>query len=114
MSKPAVKPSFAQTYKLVVVGGGGVGKSAITIQFIQVSNELLLSWFLTQFENICPFPLFDYDIIILHLASILIYGHKRLKSPLYVLIIDTVASFVVFFCFVFYSELFRHRLRSDY
>lgn len=29
--------SHAQTYKLVVVGGGGVGKSAITIQFIQVS-----------------------------------------------------------------------------
>jgi GTPase SAR1 family protein len=26
----------ASTYKLVVVGGGGVGKSAITIQFIQV------------------------------------------------------------------------------
>lgn len=25
-----------QTYKLVVVGGGGVGKSAVTIQFIQV------------------------------------------------------------------------------
>jgi GTPase SAR1 family protein len=24
------------TYKIVVVGGGGVGKSAITIQFIQV------------------------------------------------------------------------------
>ena len=24
-------------YKLVVVGGGGVGKSALTIQFIQVS-----------------------------------------------------------------------------
>lgn len=24
-----------QTYKLVVMGGGGVGKSAITIQFIQ-------------------------------------------------------------------------------
>lgn len=31
-----------QTYKLVVVGGGGVGKSAITIQFIQVSPELEL------------------------------------------------------------------------
>jgi Ras-related protein R-Ras2 len=29
----------AQTYKVVVVGGGGVGKSAITIQFIQVSNQ---------------------------------------------------------------------------
>jgi GTPase SAR1 family protein len=26
----------SQTYKLVVVGGGGVGKSALTIQFIQV------------------------------------------------------------------------------
>ncbi len=25
-------------YKLVVVGGGGVGKSALTIQFIQVSS----------------------------------------------------------------------------
>jgi len=28
-----------QTYKLVVVGGGGVGKSAITIQFIQVRRK---------------------------------------------------------------------------
>lgn len=28
-----------QTYKIVVVGGGGVGKSAITIQFIQVSAQ---------------------------------------------------------------------------
>lgn len=30
-------PGHTQTYKIVVVGGGGVGKSAITIQFIQVS-----------------------------------------------------------------------------
>lgn len=29
-------PGMAPTYKLVVVGGGGVGKSAVTIQFIQV------------------------------------------------------------------------------
>lgn len=29
-------PGHTQTYKLVVVGGGGVGKSAVTIQFIQV------------------------------------------------------------------------------
>lgn len=29
-----------QTYKIVVVGGGGVGKSAITIQFIQVSEAV--------------------------------------------------------------------------
>ena len=32
--------TVASTYKLVVVGGGGVGKSAITIQFIQVSSNL--------------------------------------------------------------------------
>lgn len=36
MSKPGDRISVAQTYKIVVVGGGGVGKSAITIQFIQV------------------------------------------------------------------------------
>ena len=28
-----------QAYKIVVVGGGGVGKSAITIQFIQVRDR---------------------------------------------------------------------------
>lgn len=27
-------------YKLVVVGGGGVGKSALTIQFIQVRGDI--------------------------------------------------------------------------
>ncbi|CAO1416730.1 unnamed protein product [Diamesa tonsa] len=31
--------SHAQTYKLVIVGSGGVGKSAITIQFIQYSFD---------------------------------------------------------------------------
>ncbi|KAK2718711.1 hypothetical protein QYM36_005893 [Artemia franciscana] len=35
--------SYAQTYKLVVVGGGGVGKSALTIQFIQ-------SYFVTDYD----------------------------------------------------------------
>uniref|UniRef100_A0A6M2DFR8 Putative rab subfamily protein of small gtpase n=1 Tax=Xenopsylla cheopis TaxID=163159 RepID=A0A6M2DFR8_XENCH len=34
---------YSQTYKLVVVGGGGVGKSAITIQFIQ-------SYFVTDYD----------------------------------------------------------------
>ncbi len=29
------KSNFIKEYKLVVVGGGGVGKSALTIQFIQ-------------------------------------------------------------------------------
>lgn len=38
MSRQNDRLSYAQTYKLVVVGGGGVGKSAITIQFIQVSG----------------------------------------------------------------------------
>jgi len=32
------RSNFNQNYKLVVVGGGGVGKSAIIIQFIQVLN----------------------------------------------------------------------------
>ena len=32
------KSSVASCYKIVVVGGGGVGKSALTIQFIQVSD----------------------------------------------------------------------------
>ncbi|OZJ02171.1 Ras-like protein 1, partial [Bifiguratus adelaidae] len=31
----AAKASFLREYKLVMVGGGGVGKSALTIQFIQ-------------------------------------------------------------------------------
>lgn len=35
--------SQTQTYKLVVVGGGGVGKSAITIQFIQVTKYMQMS-----------------------------------------------------------------------
>lgn len=37
--------SHTQTYKIVVVGGGGVGKSAITIQFIQVSRKQSLIYF---------------------------------------------------------------------
>ncbi|XP_035452875.1 ras-like protein 2 [Spodoptera frugiperda] len=43
MSRPGDRPNQAQTYKLVVVGGGGVGKSAITIQFIQ-------SYFVTDYD----------------------------------------------------------------
>lgn len=31
--------SVQEKYRLVVVGGGGVGKSALTIQFIQVSSR---------------------------------------------------------------------------
>lgn len=43
MSRPGERTNQAQTYKLVVVGGGGVGKSAITIQFIQ-------SYFVTDYD----------------------------------------------------------------
>lgn len=43
MSRPGERQNHAQTYKLVVVGGGGVGKSAITIQFIQ-------SYFVTDYD----------------------------------------------------------------
>lgn len=43
MSRQNERQSYAQTYKLVVVGGGGVGKSAITIQFIQ-------SYFVTDYD----------------------------------------------------------------
>ncbi|GAA5967224.1 hypothetical protein JCM11641_000481 [Rhodosporidiobolus odoratus] len=35
MSKASQPAQFLREYKLVVVGGGGVGKSALTIQFIQ-------------------------------------------------------------------------------
>ena len=31
----------ASSYRVVVVGGGGVGKSALTIQFIQVRTKCL-------------------------------------------------------------------------
>uniref|UniRef100_A0A1B6C1F1 Ras-like protein 2 n=1 Tax=Clastoptera arizonana TaxID=38151 RepID=A0A1B6C1F1_9HEMI len=43
MSRQNGRQSYAQTFKLVVVGGGGVGKSAITIQFIQ-------SYFVTDYD----------------------------------------------------------------
>ena len=35
--------NYNQRYRLVVVGGGGVGKSALTIQFIQVSRVQLFT-----------------------------------------------------------------------
>ncbi|KAL5009545.1 hypothetical protein ScPMuIL_011850 [Solemya velum] len=43
MSRNNDANSFSQSYKLVVVGGGGVGKSALTIQFIQ-------SYFVTDYD----------------------------------------------------------------
>ncbi|XP_076445668.1 ras-related protein R-Ras2-like [Babylonia areolata] len=43
MSRSNDAGSYSQSYKLVVVGGGGVGKSALTIQFIQ-------SYFVTDYD----------------------------------------------------------------
>ncbi|XP_045475333.1 ras-like protein 2 [Harmonia axyridis] len=43
MSKLSDRSINYQTYKLVIVGGGGVGKSAITLQFIQ-------SYFVTDYD----------------------------------------------------------------
>ncbi|XP_064600172.1 ras-related protein R-Ras2-like [Liolophura sinensis] len=43
MSRNHEANSYSQSYKLVVVGGGGVGKSALTIQFIQ-------SYFVTDYD----------------------------------------------------------------
>ncbi|XP_063403514.1 ras-related protein R-Ras2-like [Mytilus trossulus] len=43
MSKAGDSNNTSQSYKLVVVGGGGVGKSALTIQFIQ-------SYFVTDYD----------------------------------------------------------------
>lgn len=43
MASAAVKAPLSNMYKIVVVGGGGVGKSAVTIQFIQ-------SYFVTDYD----------------------------------------------------------------
>lgn len=43
MARAPDRNNFHQTYKLVVVGGGGVGKSALTIQYIQ-------SYFVTDYD----------------------------------------------------------------
>ena len=40
-------------YKLVVVGGGGVGKSALTIQFIQVSQDPHYVSYLSAYVCVC-------------------------------------------------------------
>jgi GTPase SAR1 family protein len=37
-------PLQTSTYKIIVVGGGGVGKSALTIQFIQVIISNILNF----------------------------------------------------------------------
>ncbi|GBM10728.1 hypothetical protein AVEN_78991-1 [Araneus ventricosus] len=43
MPRTSEPNNIGQTYKLVVVGGGGVGKSALTIRFIQ-------SYFVTDYD----------------------------------------------------------------
>lgn len=63
MSKPSDRQNYAQTYKLVIVGGGGVGKSAITLQFIQVCINRLVSLSLDKvFREIYHKPRLFYAI----------------------------------------------------
>ena len=52
MSRNNDAGSYSQSYKLVVVGGGGVGKSALTIQFIQVSLALFYLWFVSRYKHL--------------------------------------------------------------
>jgi GTPase SAR1 family protein len=82
MSKPGDRSSVAQTYKIVVVGGGGVGKSAITIQFIQVETcsidiflgfktDIIISYFST---DVC-FPNFWCCFLKFFLVRSIIFSH---------------------------------------
>ena len=49
-----------QVHKIVVVGGGGVGKSALTIQFIQVR----LVFMLCQFKRLSKLKNFQWSLIV--------------------------------------------------
>jgi len=52
----------SQCYKLVVVGGGGVGKSALTIQFIQVAAVVVTPYNVTVL-NVLLFNYFGLAIL---------------------------------------------------
>ena len=45
MAEASSNRPVSSAYKIVVVGGGGVGKSALTIQFIQVIIYILKKLF---------------------------------------------------------------------
>lgn len=51
--------SQTQTYRAIVVGGGGVGKSAITIQFIQVSGiQIRKSFSIDKYKYRCTWSIY--------------------------------------------------------
>lgn len=71
-------PPVASGYKLVVVGGGGVGKSAITIQFIQV----LLLTIIFCLDYIIRNPINNAGYFLLFIRAILLrITILRLKIP---------------------------------
>lgn len=70
------RPNYNQNYKLVVVGGGGVGKSAITIQFIQVH---ITNWgFYLAITRLIRFWC-DLFLIFVFIDFTINYAHYRIK-----------------------------------
>lgn len=67
----------AQTYKLVVVGSGGVGKSAITIQFIQVSFSFYKKNYLIK-KRLCKIsrPHIKIEYIVIN-GTVFLFLEKR-------------------------------------
>lgn len=64
MSRPIDRSNYSQNYKLVVVGGGGVGKSALTIQFIQVSLFLFVFYSFVLFQLLCWVVLSNFSVTV--------------------------------------------------
>ena len=49
MAEASSNRPVSSAYKIVVVGGGGVGKSALTIQFIQVLIIIINKYMIIRF-----------------------------------------------------------------
>ena len=66
-SKTGDRNAFVSTFKIVVVGGGGVGKSSITIQFIQVSAMLLfcrsIASLMANFDGLVMFMFYAHPVL---------------------------------------------------
>lgn len=54
-------------YKIVILGSGGVGKSALTVQFVQVSFYALVNNFLSKLTNLFGRTSSSAKILLRHL-----------------------------------------------